>query len=271
MHHLLAAATVVSSPTFDAIKFAAAAAAFVLGLMRLLDTARPLWSVGGILPQKLQPIAIALVGVLPDLVTGFQHVGNWQDLSNVILAAAVGFFTSMRGQLPDSHLAALPADVHEKLAKVQKRKSIKVKPAMLVGMTFLLMFGSPFVLTDCAGLGANIAAIAAKSALLAADAESALSAAQSIADAFYKLAPAPEKEADVDATISAARDALADTNAAVQAAAGDAAKIEKAWDGFRTAYKKVQKIFQDYGVGANPHARAASLREPLAMKPGAAQ
>ena len=259
---LLAAQTVVvdSSSAFDAVKYAAMAASFVLALMRLLDVGRPLWSVGGVLPAKLQPLAIALVSVLPDLATGLTNVKTKQDILVVVVAFIAAFQGAMRGQLPDNQLAALPKEVHADLAKVQKRKRIKVAPlaAAMLGV---------FLLTGCAALGAATKVLS-EVALVAADAQNAISTAQAIADDFYRVMPAPEKQEAVNAALQATRDALAASNELAKAAQEDAAKANKAYDGFRDAYNALKRTFAAYGVGLKPGARSgALLREPMAMKP----
>jgi hypothetical protein len=142
----------------DILHIAAIVVSYTLALMRLFDTARPLWSVGGYLPASVQPFVIALVAVLPDLATGMSNVKTKQDFANVVLAFAVAFVGSLRGALPASTFKKLPEDARAALARArgtERRRSVPPMPVLFI-VGALCIFGGNLFLDDPRAAGARV-------------------------------------------------------------------------------------------------------------------
>lgn len=275
---------------------AACVVSYTLALMRLFDTARPIWSVGGYLPASWQPPLIALVAVLPDLATGMQNVTTVQDFVNVALAFAVGYVGSLRGALPAKHYEKLSEEGKTQLAKVRgtprRRPSIPPMPMLMV-VGALCIFGGNLVLTShdagprvhqastvgmvtgCSPAAmqtvAKVASVALEEILRrSAQASTVIDMVEAKVDGAQAVIP-PDVLRKVRQGIAAARAANAAALAAVDGADQTVNAANAAFKPFRDEWGNLMVLLTEAGLAQSGALKAApgevAIPAPLALVP----
>jgi hypothetical protein len=276
----------------DPINIAALVVSYTLALMRLFDTARPIWSLGGYLPASVQPFVIALVAVLPDLATGMQNVKTTQDLVNVVLAFGVAFVGSLRGALPAKTFQKLPEEARAALAKARgtERRRTSVPPMqafMFIGA--VMIFAGNLALPDprlptvntmgmvtgCSPAVTQVVTkavgeIAAEIIRRAAQTDTVIDMVESKVDAAAPAIP-PDLLRRIRLSIAAARSATALAYDAAEGSKQTVADANAAFKPFRDEWGNLIVLLSEAGLAQSGALKASpgevATPAPLGLKP----
>lgn len=108
------------------LQIAALVVAYLLAFARLFDAARPLWAW---IPAKFQPLAPAVLAVIPAIVDAFRGVTSKTELTIAIMGALGTLTTAVRGALPAAHFAKLDDDAKDALRVARGGESKKNPPS----------------------------------------------------------------------------------------------------------------------------------------------
>lgn len=260
----------------DYVALALQVAAVLLAILRLTDTARPLWN---FLPPKVQPWVITLMGVGPIVVERLQtQVASALDLVNVAVFAVALFTASMRGAVPAEHYEKLEPEAKQAIARVRGRRGYSVPPAssamfMLLSLSMIVL--APLTLTRCNKetaqvVGSVVGSVVEQVLLRAAQTNTVLDQVEAKLDLIGPLPGDYEKRART--ALAASRAAIAAAVAAVEGGQKTVEVANQALAPFRDEWAKLIQILAEAGIADGAGRLKAApgeiaIAEPLALKP----